>query len=116
MSMSNGNWATSSGACARSASDNVIQSPRRKFPRAVRSRACYKSRQTLFKRCMSGGTMSAHSTGLEAFKTRVPHLGRVRQTLFQPITTVTPTTKPWRRRPPFVVGLGDGREVRGTCF
>lgn len=88
MSMSNESWPTSSGACARSASDIVIQSPRRKFPRAVRSRACYKSRQTLFKRRMSGGTISARSTGLEAFKTLVPHLGRVRQTLFQPITVV----------------------------
>jgi hypothetical protein len=40
------------GACARPASDIVIRSPRRKLPRAVRNRTCYRSLQTLFKRCM----------------------------------------------------------------
>lgn len=39
--------------------------------------------------------MSVCSTGLEDFKTLVPHLGRVRQTLFQPISNVPGALTLW---------------------
>lgn len=37
--------------------------------------------------------MSARSTGLEAFKTVVPHLGRVRQTFFEPFILLVAQNK-----------------------
>lgn len=82
--MSNENWPTSSEACARSASDHLILLRHGKHLCPEHTRGCYRFRQTLFKRGMLGGRMSVHSTGLEAFKTVVRYLGRVRQTLFQP--------------------------------